>query len=491
MSPFECVPNFSEGRDEAKVERIASAARAVANVTVLDIERNADHNRCVITLYGDADPLIDAVLAMMQVATDAIDLNQHRGEHPRMGATDVVPFIPLGPSTMAEAVRVAERLGERVGKELEIPVYLYAQAARRPERSDLAKVREGQFEGLRDAIGSDPRRAPDFGPARVHPTAGAVAIGARPVLIAYNVFLDTPDVGVAKKVAKAIRARDGGLPEVKALGFEIRERNLAQVSMNLTDYRVTPVPRAFDAVRAAATKSGVGIVDSEIIGLVPEDALLDAAEQYLALRSFDRGSILERKVRAAETARPGRESIAGYAARVAARTPTPGGGSVAAVAAALAAALGEMVLAYSIGRTAPRPALAELKATLAERRARLLLLAELDPKAYDQVVLARRALKDQPQDPAARQRHVKALRGAVGVPLETARIARDLAARLEGVRSQTKAALVSDLTTALALFRAAAEGALANVDVNLVDLRSAGEPVAPLEEEVARLRAAP
>ncbi|EQD57589.1 glutamate formiminotransferase, partial [mine drainage metagenome] len=245
----------------------------VPGVTVLDVERNADHHRSVISLVGEGDPLLEAVFRMMQVATATIDLTQHRGEHPRMGATDVVPFVPLGAATMDEAIRLAERLGERVARELGIPVYLYAKAARRPERADLAKVREGQFEGIRASIASDPARAPDFGAARVHPTAGAVAIGARPVLIAYNVYLTTPDVAIAKRIAKAIRARDGGLPEVKALGFEIAERHRAQVSMNLTDYRVTPVHRAFEAVRREAQRYGVAPEESEIVGLVPEDAL--------------------------------------------------------------------------------------------------------------------------------------------------------------------------------------------------------------------------
>jgi len=249
MTLFECVPNFSEGRDAEKVERIVAPARDVPGVTVLDVERNADHNRCVVSLVGEGDPLLDAVFRMVRVATGLIDLNVQRGEHPRMGATDVVPFVPIGASTMADAVRLAERLGARVAKELGIPVYLYAAAAKRPERADLANVREGQFEGLREAIVADPARAPDFGEPKLHPTAGAVAIGARPVLIAYNAYLTTPDVSVAKRIAKAVRARDGGLPEVKALGFEIRERNRAQVSMNLTDYRVTPVHRALEAVR--------------------------------------------------------------------------------------------------------------------------------------------------------------------------------------------------------------------------------------------------
>jgi glutamate formiminotransferase / formiminotetrahydrofolate cyclodeaminase len=490
MTRFESVPNFSEGRDTVKIERIAAAAREVPGVTVLDIERNADHNRCVISLVGEGDPLLDAVLRMMKVATATIDLTQHKGEHPRMGATDVVPFVPLGDATMADAVKLAERLGERIARELEIPVYLYGRAARRPERADLAKVREGEFEGIRDSITTDPTRAPDFGPSRVHPTAGAVAVGARPLLIAYNAYLTTPDVAVAKKIAKAVRSRDGGLPEVKALGFEIRERARAQVSMNLTDYRITPVHRAFEAVRLEAARYGVDIEESEVVGLLPEDAMFDAAEYYLRLHSFDRANVLERKVRAVDTTGPGHESIASFASRLAARTPTPGGGSAAALVAALGCALGEMVLAYSIDPKNPVEDLAALARRLGEARARFLELMDEDARSYDAVRTARRARKEHPDDPATKQALLVSFRGAAEVPLGTARKAVELAKSVADVKSRTKAALASDLVTSLALFRAATEGALANVAINLDDLRAAGEPTAEMESEVARLRAA-
>jgi glutamate formiminotransferase / formiminotetrahydrofolate cyclodeaminase len=489
VSRFECVPNFSEGQDPARIEAIVGPARTVPGVTVLDVERNADHNRCVVTLVGDGDALLEAVVGMMRVATTTIDLTHHKGEHPRMGATDVVPFVPLGEATMAEAVRLAERLGERVARELGIPVYLYAAAARRPERSDLARVREGQFEGIRDSITSDPARAPDFGDSRVHPTAGAVAIGARPVLIAYNAYLTTPDVSVAKKIAKSIRARDGGLPEVKALGFEIRERNRAQVSMNLTDYRVTPVHRALEAVRREAHRYGVAVEESEVVGMVPEDALFAAAEYYLQLHAFSRDAILERKVRAVDEQVPGHEPIASFAGRVALRTPTPGGGSVAAVVAALAAALGEMVLAYSIDPKSPAEDLRSTAEQLRAARHRLLELSEEDSAAYEAVRVAKRARKERPDDATARGALAAALRHAADVPLETARAAHELAARLEAVRARTRPALASDLVTSLALFRAAGEGAIANVTINLDDLRASGESIESMEAEVARLSA--
>ncbi len=490
MSRFECVPNFSEGRNRATIEKIASAARDVGGVTVLDVESNADHNRSVITLIGEGDALLDAVFRMIAQATATIDLTRHTGEHPRMGATDVVPFVPLGSSTMEEAVRLAERLGERVARELGIPVYLYAAAARRPERTDLAKVREGQFEGIRDSIATDPERAPDFGPARVHPTAGAIAIGARPILIAYNAYLTTPDVGIAKKIARAVRARGGGLPEVKALGFEIKERNQAQVSMNLTDYRTTPIHRALEAVRREAQQNGVDVEESEIVGMVPEDALFDAAEYYLKLTRFDRGVILERKVRAVDSSAPGGESLASFTARLAARTPTPGGGSAAAAAGALAAGLGEMVLAYSIDPAKPAAELKDLADALRAGRRRFLELVEEDARSYEGVRTARKARKESPGD-AAQAAYVVAIRRAAEVPLTTARLAADLSVRLESARARTKAALGSDLVTALALFRATIDGALANVAINLEDLKAAGAPAAEIEPELARLHPKP
>ncbi len=488
MSRFECVPNFSEGRDSAKVDRIAAAARVVPGVTVLDVEMDAAHHRSVITLVGDGDALLEAVLRMMRVATETIDLTRHQGEHPRMGATDVVPFVPLGESTMAEAVHLAERLGQRVAEELHIPVYLYAAAARRPERADLAKVREGQFEGIRQSIATDPARAPDFGPARVHPTAGAVAIGARPVLIAYNVYLATPDVAIAKRIARTVRARDGGLPEVKALGFEIPDRQQVQVSMNLTDYRVTPIHRAFEAVCAEAEKAGAKVGESEIVGLVPEDALFDASEFYLKLLSFRRDNVLERKVRAIDAAAKPPETLTTFTEKLAARTPTPGGGSAAALAGALGAALGEMVLAYSIDPAKPPDELTATRDKLDAGRRRLLVLVDEDARSYEAVRGARRARKEKPGDAATETGYRSALRGAAAVPLETARLAHDLSESLDAVGPRTKAALASDLTTARALFRAAGEGALANVAINLSDLKAAGEATDTFEAEIARLR---
>ena len=499
MKRFESVPNFSEGRDKARVDAIVAEGHGIPGVTVLDVELNADHNRSVVSLVGEADPLLEALFRMVRKAVETIDLRHHRGEHPRMGAADVVPFVPLGDSTMEEAVALADRFGQRVWSELHVPVYLYGMAARRPERSDLAVVRQGGFEGLREAIKTDPSRRPDFGEAELHPSAGALAVGARPVLIAYNAYLTTPDVDIAKRVAHAIRARDGGLAEVKALGFEIKERHRAQVSMNLTDYRKTPAHRALEAVRREAERYGVRVEESEVVGLIPEDALFDAAEFYLQLNRFSRDQILERKLSAgpagpASTRPTGLQhlSVLDFLGKVAARTPTPGGGSVAAVAGAMGAALGEMVVAYSTpAKQTPTPSLVALAKELAEGRGTFLELANADTDAYEAVRAARRDRKAKPEDPAAQRAFVEALRHAAEVPLDTARLARRLQGQLGAHREQTNAALGSDLVSGLALLRAAADSALANVSINLTDLREAGMPVADLEAERDRLCQSP
>ncbi|MCI4350952.1 MAG: glutamate formimidoyltransferase [Thermoplasmata archaeon] len=493
MSLFECVPNFSEGRDVGTIDALAAAARGVDGVTVLDVERNADHNRCVISLVGDGLPLEEAIVRMARIAVERIDLNHHRGEHPRMGAVDVVPFVPLGATTMAEAVARARSVADRLWKELQMPVYLYGQAALRPDHEDLSAVRKGEFEGIRDSIGTDPVRAPDVGAPAVHPTAGIVAVGARPVLIAYNAYLTTPDVAVAKKIAKVVRARDGGLPAVKALGFEIAERNQAQVSMNLIDYHVTPIHVAFEAVRREAARLGTEVDESEIVGLVPEDALFDAAESYLALKHFDRGTVLERKLRAARGAGPaptGRleeSSLATFTDRLAARTPTPGGGSAAAAAGALATALAQMVLAYSHTTKSPHPELVALGLVLGNDRAEFLAAVDDDAVAYEGVRTARKRRAAEPGNTEAHAAWKQAVRHAAEVPLAVARRARSVADRLRAVQPSLNPNVTSDFVTSVALLDAARVGALANVRVNLDELRQDGTSVAEMEQEAARL----
>ena len=294
----ECVPNFSEGRRKEVVDAIADAGRSVAGVTVLDVEMDANHNRSVITLVGDPDAAAEAAFRMAAKAVALIDLNVHRGEHPRIGALDVCPFIPIRGVAMDDCVRLARDLGRRLADELGVPVYLYEAAATRPERRALPDIRKGEFEGLKVEVETNPDRAPDFGPPRLHPTAGASVVGARPPLIAYNVNLGTADVKVAKAIAKRVREKDGGLPAVRALGFELRDRGLVQVSMNLVNYKVTSIAAAFDAVSRHAAERNVPAVASEIVGLLPADALPPDAVARLKLENFRPDQILENRLKA-------------------------------------------------------------------------------------------------------------------------------------------------------------------------------------------------
>jgi glutamate formiminotransferase len=289
----ECVPNFSEGRRKDIISQIVGALASVEGVRVLDVQSDADHNRSVVTLVGDPEAVEEAAFQGIERAARLIDMDQHQGEHPRMGATDVVPFVPIAGVTMADCVEMARRLGERVGRELAIPVYLYEEAASRPERRNLADVRRGEYEGLKVEIETDSHRTPDFGPARVG-KAGATAIGARPPLVAFNVYLNTDDVAIAKAIARAVRHSSGGLRYVKALGLLVEGR--AQVSMNLTDHRQTPIHRVVEMIRSEAARYGVTIVSSEVVGLIPNEALLDAARFYLQLVDFSSDQILENRL---------------------------------------------------------------------------------------------------------------------------------------------------------------------------------------------------
>src|SRR2546426_1435063 len=292
----ECVPNFSEGRRKEVVDAIAQAIASVHGVRVLDQEMDADHNRSVITFVGDRTSVAEAAFRGAKKAVELIDMNRHRGEHPRVGALDVLPFVPIAGVTMDDCVDLARAVGRRIADQLQVPVYLYEAAATRPDRRALPDVRRGEYEGLKTEIETNPDRKPDFGPLRLHPTAGACVVGARPVLIAWNVNLRTTDVGVAKRIAKAIRESDGGLPAVRAKGFDLADRGLVQVSMNMVDYRKTSLVQAFEAIRVLAAKEGVEIAESEIIGLVPLDALVEAATQYLKLARFHREQILETRL---------------------------------------------------------------------------------------------------------------------------------------------------------------------------------------------------
>lgn len=292
---IECVPNFSEGARKDVIDDIVSAVSEAKGAQVLDISSDPDHNRSVLTMVGDEQGLKNAILILFEKAIEHIDLTKHKGEHPRMGAVDVVPFVPIKGVTMDDCVALSKEIGELVANKFDIPVYLYEESASSPERESLPKIRKGQFEGFFEKI-KQPEWKPDFGPQEVHPTAGVVAIGARMFLIAYNVYLSTDNVEIADKIAKAIRHISGGLRYVKALGMMIEERKLTQVSINLVDYQKTPIYRVFELIRAEARRYGVHIVDSEIVGMVPSEALIDTAQYYLQLAGFSSSQVLENKL---------------------------------------------------------------------------------------------------------------------------------------------------------------------------------------------------
>jgi glutamate formiminotransferase/formiminotetrahydrofolate cyclodeaminase len=489
MKLVECVPNFSEGRRPEIVQAIRDAIAAVESVHLLDVSSDASHNRSVITFVASVEHAADAAFAGIAKARDLIDLTTHQGEHPRLGATDVVPFIPLEGATMEDCIALARRLGDRVGRELEIPVYLYERAATRPERENLADVRRGEFEGLQSELGTNPARNPDFGPTRVHPTAGAVVIGARPFLVAYNVYLGpATNLQVAKDVAKAVRGSSGGLRYVKGLGLEVDGQ--AQVSMNLVDIEKTPLYRAFDMVKMEAEAQGVSPTWSEIVGLVPERALFETAARHIQLRNFSPDLVLERKVRGAVS---GGVSLSGFVSSVASSTPTPGGGSVAAHVGALGAALAQMVAGLTIGRKKYAAVDAEMK-QIAQEAAdlgnTLSALVDADTRSYTAVSEAYKLAKE-PHDAAVRRAHAitEALLGASRIPLETARACARVAELAAAVATKGNTNAVSDAGVAALLAHAACRGAAYNVRINVASLddKSRGAPlVAEVMELVAR-----
>ena len=494
----ECVPNFSEGRDAAKVDAIVAAMK-IPGVYLLDREMDADHNRCVITLVGEREAIEEAAIRGAGKAAELIDLNTHQGAHPRMGAADVVPFIPIDGVTVADCVAMSKRVGAEIWKRFGVPVYLYEAAATRPERQNLEYIRKGQFEGIRAEIATNPARLPDFGEAALHPTAGATVVGARKALIAYNVFLNTPDVDIAKKIAKAVRFSSGGLRFVKGAGFLVR--GLAQVSMNLTDFEQTPVHRVFELVKREAARYGVQPVSSEIVGLIPKAALEQAAEWFLQVEGFDSSLILENRLAAViggnmAPGGPGAGLLAGIAPfieQLAAPTATPGGGSAAAASGAMAAGLASMVAAMSRGKKAyaqHEPQLSEAIAKLAALREELKAAIDADAASYNAVMKAYKAARVAGDESKALVN--AALHDAAGVPLGVAERSAEVARIAESLRAFSSPMMASDLTTALALAGAAITGALANVDINLdsIEAPTAEDAafVAETRERAAKLR---
>ena len=469
----ECVPNFSEGRDKAKVDAIIDAMKG-PGVYLLDQEMDSDHNRCVITLVGDRDAIQEAAIRGVGKSSELIDLTKHQGAHPRMGAADVVPFIPIDGVTIEDCVAMARHVGAEIWKRFQIPVYLYEAAAATPERQNLENIRRGQFEGIRADIASNPARKPDFGEARVHPTAGATVVGARKALVAYNVFLNTPDVDIAKKIAKAVRFSSGGLRYVKAAGFLVR--GLAQVSMNLTDFEQTPVHRAFEFVKREAARYGVTPLSSEIVGLIPKKALEQAAEWFLQVENFDSSLILENRLAAIMGGKMAvgglRAGVEPFIEQLAAPTATPGGGSAAAASGAMAAGLASMVASMSRGKKAYiqyEAQLSEAIARLGQLREELKAAIDADAESYNVVMKAYKSAKEPANGDDAIP---SALKQATSVPLGVAEKVVEVAQIAATLKPITNPNMKSDLTTSIALAKAALEGALANVEINLDALKN-------------------
>ncbi len=463
----ECVPNFSEGRSAETIDAITKEITSVS-VQLLDVQMNPDHNRAVVTFIGDPDAVVEAAFRGVRKAAALIDLNRHQGEHPRIGATDVIPFVPIANISLEECAELARRLGQRIAAELNIPVYLYEAAARRPDRENLAAIRKGEFEGLKAEIKTNPDRAPDFGPPELHPTAGATVVGARFPLIAYNINLNTSDVSIAKKIAKAIRFRDGGFRFAKAMGFELKEEHLAQVSINMTNYLGTPLYRVFETVRREAQRYGVMIKESEIVGLVPEKALVDSAVYYLQLDRFNENQILEHHLRG--TAGKA-ESLYDFLSRLSEATPTPGGGSVAALEAALAASL----LAMVSGLSARKVDDAEIKAgvgALKMMMSEFYRMIEEDKKAFDAVLQAFKMPRDTAEEKERREDAVQhAYQGAAQVPMQVCRSLVQLLPHARRLAERGLKSAISDVGVALHSIRAALAGARLNVLINLSSIK--------------------
>lgn len=460
----ECIANFSEGRNPSTIGQIVQAIEAVSNSHVLKYESDADHNRSVITFIGTPEGIVESAFEAIRTAAEHINMDTHQGEHPRLGATDVVPFVPIQGVTMADCVELARKLGQRVGDELKIPVYLYEKAATRPDRVNLAHVRKGEYELLKQEIATNPDRIPDFGPAEVG-KAGATIIGARAPLIAYNIYLETDNVEIAQKVAKAVRGSSGGLRSVKGLGMLVEGK--AQVSMNLVDYTDTPVYRAVEMIRREAARYGVNVASSELIGLIPQDALFDAAQWYMQIDNFTREQVLEVKVAAFSRQA---DETPDFINALSSSDPTPGGGSAAAYGGAMAAALVGMVARLTLGKKKYADVQDRMAAIIIEAdtlRDQLRAGVEADAEAFNGVMAAFRLPKDDDTQKIARDTAIQqATYHATEVPLETARMAGRVLELVAEVAEGGNVNAISDAGSAGALAQATLYAAGMNVKIN-------------------------
>lgn len=476
----ECIPNFSEARRPEIVEAIINEIKGVPSVNILDRHSDIDHNRTVVTFVAPPDAAEEAAYLAIKKASELIDLDQHQGEHPRIGATDVVPFVPISGVSMVDCIEIARRLGKRVGEDLNIPVYLYEAAATRPDRVNLEDIRRGQYETLKKEIGEKPERDPDFGPASLT-GAGATVIGAREPLIAFNVYLTTDDVAVANKIARAIRHSSGGLRFVKSMGVMVEGQ--AQVSMNLTNFRKTPMATVVEMIRREARRYGVGIHHSELVGLIPNEALVDASTWYMQMDQFEPDQVLETRLFEL-TSKSGEDSFqkeaSSFLDALASSDPTPGGGSASAYSAAMAASLVAMVGRVTVGKKRYADVESEMWPIIEEASQLVEVLQSAvveDAAAFDGYMQARKLPRDTEQQKADRDLAIKAasIKAAV-VPLSVAKNA------LRVMQIGLKAAelgnmnAISDAGTAVALAKAAIKGAGLNVRINLLGIEAEPDP---------------
>jgi glutamate formiminotransferase/formiminotetrahydrofolate cyclodeaminase len=507
----ECVPNFSEGRDRGIIEEITRCIPE-NGCRLLDVQSDASHNRSVVTFIGPPEKVMEAAFACTKRASELINMEFHSGEHPRMGATDVIPFVPVQGVSMEECVEMARTVGRRIASELGIPVYLYGKAATRPDRVRLPDVRRGEYEGLKVAIGSDPERMPDFGPPRMHPTAGATAVGARPPLIAYNVNLDTGDIVKARAIARAIRESSGGLPAVQAKGILIKETGDVQVTMNLTDHKTTSIDAVMHHLEKEADKAGVKVKNSEIVGLLPLDALLDVAIARLKLTGFSRRQVLDLVGQQAEGTGEGpcheetkqdsgssatekecyylaQMDLSKFVDDLAAPTGAPGGGAAAAVAAVLGCALIRMVAGNTLSKARfkeGRERLEEIRKASQDLIGRFQELAVKDAEAYMAVEAAMKMPKASQEEKAARRAAMQqAFKGATLTPLETVRESLEAMSLLPDLARYGNPNAITDMAVGALLLDAARRGATMNVQVNLGSIDDAGF-VAKASEDLAQ-----
>lgn len=499
---IECIPNFSEARRPEVVEAIIAAILAVPGVSVLDRHSDLDHNRTVITMVGSPEAIEEAAYQSIKKAQELINLDQHQGAHPRIGAADVVPFVPITDVSMVECVEIARHLGKRVGDELSIPVYLYEDAASRPERQNLENIRKGQYEGLKKEIETDPGRAPDFGPARLG-SAGATVIGARAPLIAFNIYLTTADVDIAQKIARAVRNSSGGLRFVKGMGVLVE--GMAQVSMNLTNYKKTPIFRVVELVRREAQRYGVGIHHSELVGLIPQEALVETAVWYTQMDQFEPEQVLENRLFAARQESPA-APVDPYVfiEQLASGNPTPGGGSAAAFTAAEAAGLVAMVGRVTVGKKSYATVESRMWQMIEEAdrlRAALTSAVEEDAESFNGFIKALKLPKNTEEEAAEREKALEeATLGAATVPHRVAGLAMQVLRLTVSAVEYGNLNAISDGASAANLAIAAIRSAALNVKINrkglrnpqaadglMADIRGIEEEIAVFEQRITRI----